>query len=262
VELARQYPELTFVRKPGEAIYRVKGVTGPILLKRALQHFASKSALDIDTLGEKNVVALVDVGLVTDLADIFQLTKTQLLQLDRFADVSAQKLIDAINAKRQPPLERFIYGLGIRHVGTQTAIDLAQRFTSLENLQRATIDELLSVEGIGTVVAESVAAWFSDEDNRLLLDKFESLDVTPSFIRSSGPLDGEKFVITGSLTSMSRDEAAEKLRQAGATFQSSVAKDTTYLVAGEKVGSAKLKKAEKYGVTVISEAELTALLER
>lgn len=259
-ELARQYPELEFVRPDGEAVYRVKGVTGPLLLKRALQHFASKGALDIDTLGEKNVVALVDAGYVQDLADIYALTKQDLLQLDRFAEISATKLIDAIAAKKRPPLERFVYGLGIRHVGVQTAIDLVTHFESLESLAEATIDELKSVEGVGVVVAESVAAWFADEDNTKLLGKFRRLGVEPHFEKKSGKLAGHSFVVTGTLEGMSRDEAAEKIRALGGTFQTSVAKDTTYLVAGGKVGGSKLKKAEAYGVKVIDEDAFLKLL--
>ena len=257
-ELKRQYPELTFVRPDGEAVYRVKGVTGPLLLKRALEHFASKGALDIDTLGEKNVEALVDAGYVNDLADIYDLTQDQLLQLDRFGETSSAKLIDAIETKKNPPLERFIYGLGIRHVGVQTAIDLAANFPSLDQLRHATIDQLRAVEGIGDVVAESIAAWFADEDNLSLLDKFGHLGVQPYYEKKIGKLSGLSFVITGTLSEMSRDEAAEMIRQRGGVFQSSVAKGTTYLVAGGKVGESKLKKAASYGVKVIDE---TAFLE-
>ena len=259
-ELARQYPELEFVRPEGEAVYRVKGMTGPLILKRGLEHFASRGALDIDTLGEKNVVALVDAGLVNDLADIYTLTKDQLLQLDRFADISAQKLIDAIAAKKQPPLERFVYGLGIRHVGIQTAIDLVSHFGSLDALAHATIDQLETVDGVGVVVAESIAAWFADEDNLLLLEKFTALGVAPQFEVKTGNLSGKKFVVTGTLQSMSRDEAAEKIRALGGTFQSSVGKDTDYLVAGGKVGSSKLKKAESYGTKIIDENDFRELL--
>ena len=259
-ELTRQYPELDFERKTGEAVYRVKGMTGPILLKRALEHFASKGALDIDTLGEKNVVALVDAGLVKDLADIYQLTKDQLLKLDRFAEISAQKLIDAIADKKQPPLERFVYGLGVRHVGTQTAIDLVSAFGSLDKLATATIDQLKDIDGVGVVVAESVAAWFADEDNTVLLEKFKQLGVEPHYEKRTGALVGKSFVITGSLETMSRDEAADEIRARGGTLQSSVGKDTTYLVAGGKVGASKLAKAEQYGTKVINETELVALL--
>jgi DNA ligase (NAD+) len=133
-------------------------------------------------------------------------------------------------------------------------------FESLENLAEATIDELKSVEGVGVVVAESVAAWFADEDNTKLLGKFRRLGVEPHFERKSGKLAGHSFVVTGTLEGMSRDEAAEKIRALGGTFQTSVAKDTTYLVAGGKVGGSKLKKAEAYGVKVIDEDAFLKLL--
>lgn len=259
-ELERQYPELEFTRQESEVVYRVKGVTGPLLLKRALQHFASKGGLDIDTLGERNVVTLVDAGLVNDLADVYTLTVNDLLQLDRFADKSAQKLISAIADKRQPPLERFVYGLGIRHIGTQTAIDLANRFESLEGLRNATIDELESVDGIGRIVAESVVAWFADPDNEQLLAKFAELGVVPQYEKKSGKLVGKSFVVTGTLDTMGRDEAADHIRRLGGAFQSNVSKDTTYLVAGGKVGASKLKKAEDYGTKIINEQELLELL--
>ena len=260
VELARQYPDLEFVRPEGEAVYRVKGASGPLLLKRALEHFASKGALDIDTLGEKNVVALVDAGYVKDLADIYSLTRDDLLKLDRFASVSAQKLIEAIDVARRPRLERLVFGLGIRHVGSQTAIDLVRHFESLEKLATATIDELRSVDGVGEVVAESVAAWFADDDNLAMIEKLRTLGVRPQYERSSGKLDGMNFVVTGSLESMGRDEAADRIRSLGGTFQPSVGKDTTYLVAGGKVGASKLQKAEKYGTKVIDEQTFLDLL--
>lgn len=260
-ELKRQYPELSFVRPEGEAVYRVKGATGPLLLKRAVQHFASKGALDIDTLGEKNVVALVDAGLVKDLADIYLLTKEQLLGLDRFAEISAQKLIAAIADKKHPELPRFIFGIGIRHVGAQTAIDLSHAFKSIAGLQNATLDELRAVDGVGEIVAESITAWFADVDNIELIEKFSTVGVEPKYHDTSdGKLAGQAFVITGTLETMSRDQAAEKVRALGGTFQTSVAKDTTYLVAGGKVGASKLKKAQEYGTKVIDEKALTDII--
>jgi len=258
--LREQYPELEFDRPEGEAVYRVKGASGTVLLKQALEHFASKGALDIDTLGEKNVIALVDAELVHDLADIYTLTKEQLLHLDRFADISAQKLVDAIASVKKPPLERFIYGLGIRHVGVQTAIDLTNHFGSMDALQHATIEQLVAVEGVGIVVAESIAAWFADEDNEELLRKFTSLGVYPQFERKTGKLEGKRFVVTGTLTSMGRDDAGEKIRELGGIFQSSVAKDTTYLVSGGKVGASKLKKATEYGTEIIDEATFLKII--
>ena len=260
-ELSRQYPELEFIRPAGEAVYRVKGLSGPLILKRSLAHFASKGALDIDTLGEKNVEALVEARLFNDLADIYRLTKDDLLQLERFAEISAQQLIDAIAAKKQPALERFLFGLGIRHVGAQTAIDLTNHFESVEKLSQATIDELREVDGVGEIVAESIVAWFADEDNVMLLKKFADLGVAPQFSQKSDRLAGQSFVITGTLQSMGRDVAAEKIRNLGGTFQTAVAKDTTYLVAGGKVGASKLKKAEQYGTKIIDEQALLEIIQ-
>lgn len=259
--LKHQYPELEFERLGNDVVYRVKGSSGDLLLKRALEHYASRGALDIDTLGEKNVNALVDAGLVGDMADIYKLSVDDLLGLDRFADISARKLVDAIQSSKKPPLERFIYGLGIRHVGAQTAIDLANHFQSLKSLAESNLDELRKVDGIGEVVAESIVAWFADPDNAELLEKFASLGVKPHFDKKSGALNGVSFVITGTLESMSRDEAAERIRALGGTFQTAVARDTTYLVAGGKVGGSKLKKATEYGTKVIDEEELKKILE-
>ncbi len=260
-ELKRQYPDLEFVRPSNEVIYRLKNATGPLLLKRGLEHYASKNALDIDTLGEKNVEAIVDAELVTDLADLYRLTKDDLLGLDRFADLSAQKLVDGIQATKTPELPRFIYGLGIRHVGEQTARDLAEAFGSVDQLSIATLDQLQSVPGIGTVVAESILAWFADPDNQSLLVKFAQFGVKPqAFKKVEGKLTGVNFVITGTLAMGTRDEVAAKLEALGAKEQASVTKDTTYLIVGESPGASKLAKAEKLGTKVLDESGLNRLL--
>lgn len=260
-ELARQFPDMEFVRPTGEAVYRVKGATGPLLLKRALRHFASKGALDIDTLGEKNVEALVDAGLVRDMADLYALTKDQVLSLDRFAEVSATNLVHAIQEKKAPELYRFVYGLGIRHVGQQTAIDLAKSFKRLDTLVSATLQELRDVDGIGDIVADSILLWFDEEDNQELLAKFRKLGVWPQDMKATGgKLEGKRFVITGTLESMGRDLAAEKIRKLGGTFQSSLGKDTDYLVVGKNVGASKLKKAEKLGTEQIDEYAFIKIL--
>ncbi len=258
--LKSEYPELKFERPEGEVVYRVKGATGPILLKRSLEYFASKGVMDIDTLGKKNVVALVDAGLVNDLADIYQLTFEQVVKLDRFADISAHKLIDAIAATKKPKLDKFILGLGIRHIGSQTAIDLANKFQSMDLLKKATIEDLTAVDGIGEVVAESIVVWFSDEDNIKLLDKFDNLGLVPYYQPATGKLIGKSFVITGTLNTMSRDEAADKIRSLGGTFQTAIVRDTTYLVVGENVGASKLGKAKQYGIKIINEDKLINLI--
>jgi DNA ligase (NAD+) len=233
------------------------------MLKRAVEHFASRGALDIDGLGEKNVIALVDAGLVNDLADIYAITKEQLLQIERFAELSADNLIKAIADKKTPPLARFLFGLGIRHVGAQTAIDLATTFKRLDTIGSASYEDLRAVNGVGAIVADSIVLWFDESDNQDVLAKFRRLGVWPIDVEHvGGPLSGKSFVITGSLQSMGRDMAAEKIRALGGTFQTSVAKGTTYLVMGEKAGQSKADKARKLGTNVIDEQELISILDK
>lgn len=258
--LAKQYPELDFERPKGEAVYRVKGVNGPILLKRAVQHFASKGALDIDTLGDKNVTALVDNGLVNDLADIYALTFDQVISLDRFAEISAKKLITAIQNSKKPMLSRFIFGLGIRHVGSTTAVDLANEFCSILALRSATIDRLRQVDGVGEVVAESIIAWFSDPDNEKLLAKFTKFKVLPYFEKPAGKLVGKSFSITGTLEKMSREEAINQIQSLGGIFHTTITRDTIYLVVGDKAGASKINQAKKYGTAIINESDFRELI--
>lgn len=247
--------------KADEAVWRCPNRRCPARSQKHIEHFASKGALDIEGLGEKNVAALRDAGLIHDQADIYSLTKGQVEQLDRFADISASKLIAAIAEKKNPPLPRFIFALGIRHVGAQTAIDLANYFHELEKIQTATIEELSAVEGVGEVVAEAVVAWFADPHNQKLLEKFSQHGVIPQkVLKTGGPLTGQKFVITGSLESMGREQAADKIRALGGTFQTSVGKDTDVLVVGANVGASKLAKAAKLGIKQISEADLLKIL--
>ena len=259
--LAEQYPELEFERPVGEVVYRVKGSNASEMLKRAIEYYASKPGLNIEGLGEKNVVALIDAGLVGSIADLYTLTAGQVEALDRFAEISAHKLIDNIQASKNPPLARFITAIGIRHIGTQTAIDLAAHFKTLDALRDATESELLEMPGIGKIVAESILAFFADEDNLALLDKLKELGVEPVYQDTSGgKLNGLSFVVTGTLDSMGRDAAAEKIRALGGEFHSSVVKTTSYLVAGHNTGKSKLEKAAKYGTEVIDEAKFLELL--
>jgi DNA ligase (NAD+) len=244
-----------------DAAWRCPNEACPSRAWKRIEHFGSKAALDIEGLGEKNVIALLGADLINDPADIFKLSKESVLQLDRFAEVSATKLISAIEAKKEPQLARFVYGLGIRHIGVQTAIDLANSFRSIEALATAKIDELNDVEGIGEVVAESVVEWFAEPANQNLLSKFRKYGVKPQEVKQvGGPLSGQNFVVTGSLEHMSRDQAAERIRSLGGVFQSSVGKDTDFLVVGANVGASKLKKAEKFGTKQISEDDLLQIL--
>ena len=248
--------------KKTEAVWRCPNNACPSRSWKLIQHFASKGALDIEGLGEKNVIALIQAGLIKDPADIFTVTKEDLLKLERFAEISATKLVKAIQEKKNPPLPRFIYGLGIRHVGEQTAIDLANNFHSLEKLKEATIDKLSQVEGIGEVVAEAIVEWFSQPSNKRLLKKFKKYGVKPEEVhQTKGKLSGYNFVITGSLESMSREEAAERIRALGGSFQNSVGRETDYLVVGTNVGESKLTKARKLGTKQITEKDLLKLLD-
>ena len=249
--------------KETEAVWRCPNNACPSRAWKLIGHFASKGALDIEGMGEKNVIALIKAGLIKDQADIFTVKKDDLLKLERFAEISAEKLEKAIQAKKNPSLPRFIYGLGVRHVGEQTAIDLANHFKKLDLLSNSTIEELSKIDGVGEVVAEAIVEWFEQPHNKKLLKKFKKFGVKPKEVHHiGGPLSGVNIVVTGSLDSMSREEAAEKIRALGGAFQSSVGKETDYLVVGDNVGESKLTKARKLGTKQISEQELLKLLSR
>ena len=259
--LKNQYPELEFERPDGEVVYRVKGQDSDFILRRNLEYFASKQALNIEGLGEKNVNLLVDAGLLKSLVDLYRLQKSDLINLERFGELSATKLLNAIEGTKQAPLAKFITALGIRHVGSQTAVALADAFQSLEALRDATEEELLRVPDIGLTVSESILAYFADEDNLKQLDDFKALGVDPIYINhDNAPLKGQSFVVTGTLTDLGREEAEDLLREKGATVTSSVTKNTTALIAGAKPGASKVTKAEKLGIKVISEAEFRELI--
>lgn len=248
--------------KTNEAVWRCPNTHCPARVHNQIIHYASKAALDIEGLGEKNVLALLDAKLIHDTADLYALTKEQLLSLDRFAEVSASKLIKSIQEKKSPSLSHFLYGLGVRHVGAQTAVDLADHFGSLDKIREATVDELHEVEGVGEVVAESVVAWFANDAHQQLLTKFANLGVVPQKVaKTGGPLSGKGFVVSGTLDSVGREEAGDKIRALGGTFQTSVGKNTDYLVIGDNPGQSKITKAEKLGTKVINEAAFLKLLD-
>ncbi len=250
------------VKQKDEAVWRCPNNNCPSRLWKRIQHYASKSALDIEGLGEKNVLLLVDANLIKDPADIYKLQEKDLLGLERFAELSSQKLIAAISASKKPSLPRFIYALGIRHVGAQTAVDLANHFRSFEKLQNANLDELSAIAGVGEVVAESIVEWFGDPLNEKLIDKFIKAGIRPGEIKNQDrTLGGKKFVVTGTLENMEREQAREKILSKGGVFQASVGKDTDYLVVGKNVGATKLEKAKSLGVKMVSEAEFLHLID-
>ena len=259
--LKKQYPDLEFVRPEGEVVYRVAGESSDVILKRAIEYYASKSALNIDGLGEKNVVALIDAGLVNSIADLYRLKWEDVAKLERFAELSAKNLVKAIDDSKEPTLAKFITALGIRHVGAQTAVSLARKFKTLEAFRDATEQDLLDIPDIGEVVAESILAWISDEDNNSLLDELDNLGVKPLKENDDSlPLVGKSYIVTGTLSAMGREEAEDKLRALGATVTSSVTRNTTALIVGEKPGKSKLDKAAKLGITSINESEFLLLI--
>jgi DNA ligase (NAD+) len=248
-------------KRADEAVWRCVNFDCPALESGRIVHFASKDAYDIEGLGEQTVDALLDAGLITDAADLFSLTVEQLLTVDRFAQKSAENLVKGIQTRKAIALDRYIYALGIRHVGQQTARDLATFFGSLDHFRQAKPHELDAVAGIGPVVSASLSDWLSSERHNKFLAKLDAAGVVPQARkRASGPLVGQSFVITGSLDMGSRDEVAEQLEALGATVQNSVTKMTTYLVIGEDPGGSKLTKAEKLGTKQLDETALSRLL--
>lgn len=259
--LKEQYPELEFERPIGEVVYRVKGETSDFILKRAIEYYAGKSALDIEGLGEKNVALIIDTGLVKSLPDLYRLTPDKLMQLERFAEVSAKKLIENLDKSKRPMLAKFITALGIRHVGSQTAVTLANKFGSIEKLAEAEKEELTAIPDIGEVVAESILAYFADEDNLKMLRELDELGVKPVFEDlSKAKLAGKSYIISGTLENFGREEAENKLRNLGATVTSSVTKNTTALILGEKPGASKLEKARKLGIPTVDETQFLELI--
>lgn len=258
--LSEQFPDLTFKREGQEAVYRAESLDSVVILSRAIEHFASRGAVNIELLGTKNVQSLVEAGLVKDIADIYRLTVDDLLKLDRFAKVSSQKLIHSIQDTKKPPLDRFVFGLGIRHIGAQTATLLVQAFRSLDGLSQASQESFQKISGVGEKASNSLVRWFSDLQNQKLLAKFKQLGVKPFYHQSQQNLAGQKFVVTGTLQSMGRGEAENKIKSLGGSFQTSVSQDTNFLVLGEKAGKSKANKARQYGIRIISEAEFLEIL--
>ncbi len=231
--------------------------------KQAIIHFASRKAMNIDGLGDKLIELLVDEGLVKTSADLYSLTHEQLAGLERMGDKSAAKLLNALSQSKQTSFARFIFALGIHDVGETTAKTLAENFQSLEELELASVDELLSIRDVGPVVANNVMTFFKQKHNREVIDALLDAGIhwpkTSPVSKKAQTLAGKTFVITGTLSDMSRDEAKQALQALGAKVTGSVSKKTDYVVAGENPGS-KVDKAQQLGVKILSEEQLKAFL--
>jgi DNA ligase (NAD+) len=242
-------------REEGEVVRRCLNALCPAQRRERIGHFASRAGVNIEGLGPAIIDQLVERGFVEDPADLYSLTKEQLLELEGFADRSAENLLQSIDSRRVVPLARLVNALGIRHIGEHTAFALAARFGSLDALTAASEEELLDTEGIGKVVAEHVHQWFASEQGRRLLDKLREKGVrTEESAVAAGPWTGQTWVLTGTLDSMTRPDAEARIRALGGTPSSSVSRKTHTVVAGASPGS-KLEKAQRLGVRVLEEAQ-------
>jgi DNA ligase (NAD+) len=245
-------------REEGEAAIYCPNVACPGRQLEGLVHFASRGAMDIRGLSYARIQQLLDVGLVHDAGDIYALTREKLLGLEGYAEKGAEGLIAAIETSKSQPLSRLLHALGIRHVGSIAAQVLAQHFGTLDNLMKASADDILNVRGIGSIIADGVVAYFSDPAGKRLVEKLRSHGVNftePRAVSAGGALSGKTVVITGTLPTLSRARATAAIEAAGGRVTGSVSKSTDFLVAGEEAGS-KLEKAKSLGVEIIDEAEL------
>jgi DNA ligase (NAD+) len=252
------------VREEGEADYRcTAGLFCSAQRKHAILHFAQRRALDIEGLGEKLVDQMVQGNLIDTLADLYRLGLGHLVSLDRMADKSAQNVLAALEKSKHTTLPRFLYGLGIRHIGETTAKDLARYFGALDPIMNASVEQLLEVPDVGPVVAESIHTFFQQPHNREVVEQLRACGVTweegQPAARAPKPLAGKTVVLTGTLPTLTRDEAKDMLEAAGAKVAGSVSKKTDYVVAGAEAGS-KLDKAQELGVAILDEQGLKDLL--
>jgi len=249
------------VRTEGEVDYRCVNANCPAKLQGTILHFASRGVMNIDGMGDALVAQLTERGLVKNVADIYKLTKDDLLSLERMGEKSAQNILDEIEASKKQPLERVIYGLGIRMVGERTAQFLAEHFGSMEAIESASVEELQAVDEVGPRIAESIVEFFSIAANRKLIERLRDakLKLAGEKKQRGTKLAGKTFVLTGTLAKYTRDEARKMIEDAGGKVTGSVSKKTDYVVAGSDAGS-KLDKARELGVKVIDEKEMEELL--
>jgi len=247
----------------GQVAFKCTNKNCPAIKREAVYHFVSRKAFNIDGVGPRIIDQLMEAGLIRDAADLFSLKEQDLLNLERFAEKSAQNTINAIRSKKKVALEKFIYSLGIEHVGEETAFALARKFGKFKNLTRASAEELENILDVGPIVAKSIYDWFQKGYNQKLIARFKRAGVVirqEKRIKGSTKLTGKTFVITGSLESMTRDEVKDRIRDLGGDISSSVSQNTDYVIVGSEPGS-KYENAKKLGIKTIDEKGLLKLIE-
>ena len=246
------------------ATWRITSKEDPIRRQRALMHFASRPAMDIENLGTAVIEQLIEIFKIKDPSDLYSFSKEDFLQLDKFKEKSADNLYRSIQSSKSQDLWRLIHGIGIPNVGKQAAKDLESSFKSMERLQAAPYSELIQINGIGATMAESIRTWFDDPDNQTMLSKLKAdglnMETQSTATGEKQTLAGKTFVITGKFAELTRDQLSEWIEQSGGKVSSSVSAKTDYLVAGESAGS-KLDKAQKLGVAIISDQALKQLIQ-
>jgi DNA ligase (NAD+) len=264
-KMPTQCPECNsqIVRLEGEVAHRCINLSCPAQIKEHIKHFSSRGGMDIEGLGEKISAQLFDAKVIQDPADLYYLTKDKLLELERHAEKSAQNLIDSIEQSKNPPLDKFIFALGIRNVGEHIAKILASRFGSIENLIHARVEDLTAINEIGPEIAASIIKFFHEPKNIKVMEKFRKAGVKPQKkeIAAGNALQGKSFVLTGMLESMARNDAKSIIENLGGSIHTSVTKKTTYVVAGSEPGS-KLDKARSSGIKIINEEEFLKLINK
>jgi len=252
------------VRPKGEVIWRCPNRECLAQKRENLYHFVSKKAFDIVGLGPRIIDKLVEEHLLSEPSDIFELTEGDLIPLEKFAEKAAKKTVSAIKQAKEVSLSRFLYALGIRHVGEETAIDLASHFLSINKLRKASMEELEKISDVGGVVAQSIEDWFKNKTNQRIIKKLFKVGVkiqhsSKTSFKSNSLISGKTFVVTGTLPAISRTEAKERIRQFGGNISESVSRNIDYVVVGENPGS-KLVKAKKMGIQTLSEEQFLRLL--
>ncbi len=246
----------------GQVAFKCTNKNCPAIKREGIYHLVSRKAFDIDGVGPKIIDQLMEAGIIRDAADLFSLKKDDLLNLERFAEKSAQNAVEAIQSKKKVALDKFIYSLGIEHVGEETAFALARKYKNINKIVDLTLDNLQNTPDVGPIVAKSIYEWFQKSYNKKLIDKFKKAGVKvmeEKITKNSSRLADKSFVLTGTMEAISREEAKDKIREMGGDVSSSVSKETDYVVVGLEPGS-KYEKAKKLGIKILSEEEFLKML--